>query len=62
MKPCSVIREFWKRVAMSGRDTPPAVRGSDDEVVAFVRSSRGAIGYVSSGASTNGVKVIKIAN
>ena len=61
-KSVAVIRAFWKRVQMSGRDTPPTVRASDDEVVAFVRSPRGAIGYVSAGASTNGVKVIKVGN
>lgn len=59
-KPASVIRAFWKRVAMSGRDTPPAVRASDEDVIAFVRSNRGAVGYVSSGASTSGVKIIKV--
>jgi ABC-type phosphate transport system substrate-binding protein len=61
-KPGSLIRAFWKRVAMSGRDTPPAVRGSDSEVVSFVRSTRGAIGYVSAGASTDGVKVLRVGN
>lgn len=58
----SVIRAFWKKVTMSGRDTPPHVRGSDDEVLAYVRATRGAIGYVSAGAATSGVKVITVGN
>ena len=37
-----------------------AVRASDDEVLAFVRATPGAIGYVSAGASTSGVKVITV--
>lgn len=59
-KPGSLIRAFWKRVAASGRDTPPAVRNSDEEMLAFVRTTRGAVGYVSAGASTAGVKVIRL--
>ena len=59
-KPGSLIRAFWKRVAASGRDTPPAIRNSDDEMLAFVRSTRGAVGYVSAGANTAGVKVIRV--
>ncbi|WP_242393624.1 type 2 periplasmic-binding domain-containing protein [Anaeromyxobacter oryzisoli] len=61
-KPGSLIHTFWKRVAASGRDTPPAVRHSDEDVVAFVRSTRGAIGYVSAAAPTPGVKVIRVGN
>ena len=59
-KPGSLIRAFWKRVAASGRDTPPVVRNSDDEMLAFVRTTRGAVGYVSAGANTAGVKVIRV--
>jgi ABC-type phosphate transport system substrate-binding protein len=61
-KPGSLIRNFWKRVAASGQDTPPTVRGSDEEMLAFVRTTRGAVGYVSAGASTAGVKTIRVGN
>lgn len=61
-KPGSLIRAFWKRVAASGRDSPPAVRNSDEEMLAFVRTTRGAVGYVSAGANTNGVKVLRVGN
>ena len=59
-KPGSLMRAFWKRVAASGRDTPPAVRNSDEEVLAFVRTTRGAVGYVSGNANTAGVKVLRV--
>ncbi len=61
-KPGSLVRAFWKKVAASGRDAPPPVRRSDDEVLAFVRTTRGAIGYVSAAAQTAGVKVIRVGN
>jgi ABC-type phosphate transport system substrate-binding protein len=61
-KPGSLVRAFWRKVAASGRDSPPAVRRSDEEVLAFVRTTRGAIGYVSAGAATPGVKVIRVGN
>ncbi len=59
-KPGSLIRAFWNRLKASGRDTPPVVRNSDAEMLAFVRTTRGAIGYVSAGADTAGVKVIRV--
>jgi ABC-type phosphate transport system substrate-binding protein len=59
-KPASVIRAFWKRVTATGRETAPPVKTRDDDVLAFVRSSRGAIGYVSSSAPTAGVKVVAV--
>lgn len=61
-KPGSLVRAFWKKVAATGRDSPPPVRRSDDEVLAFVRSTRGGIGYVSAAAPTTGVKVIRVGN
>lgn len=46
----------WKRAA---GEPPPAV-ATDREVLAFVRLKRGAIGYVSSAANLQGVKVVAI--
>jgi ABC-type phosphate transport system substrate-binding protein len=59
-KPGSVVRAFWKRVGASGRDSAPPTRASDEEVLAYVRANHGAIGYVSPGAATAGVKVVKV--
>lgn len=54
----SSIASWWMRQVFSGREAPPPEVGSDAEVVAFVRSNRGAIGYVAPGTSLNGVKVL----
>ena len=44
------IKNHWQRQIFSGRGVPPPEKGSDDEVLAFVRVNPGAIGYVSSAA------------
>jgi ABC-type phosphate transport system substrate-binding protein len=36
------------------------VLNSDAEVVAYVKKTKGAIGYVSDGASTDGVKILVV--
>lgn len=59
-KPVSAIASYWQQQIFAGRDVPPPSKASDDEVLAFVRSTPGAIGYVSAGAATAGVKVIAI--
>lgn len=56
----SVVHAFWTRVSASGRDSAPPVRQTDEEVLAYVRSTKGAIGYVSAGISTTGVRVVQV--
>ena len=51
---------YWLTQIFSGKDTPPAAKSSDDEVIAFVKATPGGIGYVSANAVTAGVKVIVI--
>lgn len=52
---------YWERQIAAGRKTPPAVKGSDEGVVAFVKANPGAIGYVSTEASMPpGVREIAI--
>ncbi len=55
-----MIDAFWQRQVFSGRGTPPTTKASDAEVVSFVASSPGAIGYVSVNTATSGVKEIRI--
>jgi ABC-type phosphate transport system substrate-binding protein len=43
------VQIYWQRRISQGV-TPPPVRASDEEVVAFVASTPGAIGYVSPAA------------
>ncbi len=56
----AAISAYWQKQIFSGRATPPPEKGSDAEVLAYVQANPGAIGYVSSGASVGGVKVVKI--
>jgi ABC-type phosphate transport system substrate-binding protein len=60
-KPVMAVQFFWGQQLASGRGIPPPVKGSDDEVAAFVRANPSAIGYVSSGfAIGEGVKALKV--
>lgn len=54
------IDAFWQRQVFSGRATPPPARGSDADVLAYVRSEPGAIGYIRAGAGAAGVKEIRV--
>ncbi len=56
----AAISAYWQKLIFAGRATPPPEKGSDAEVVAYVQANPGAIGYVSSGASVSGVKVVEI--
>ena len=53
----SKYQGLWIRKSFRDGLTTPAVKGSDAEVIAFVRANAGAIGYVS--AAPAGVKLVK---
>jgi hypothetical protein len=56
-----MIAEFWRQQIFSGRNVPPVEKASDSEVLEFVRSNPGAIGYVSSSTSpAPDVKVVVV--
>jgi ABC-type phosphate transport system substrate-binding protein len=55
------IQAFWLRKIASEHATPPPVKSSDAEVVAYVRANAGGIGYVADDfAVDQTVKVIKV--
>jgi ABC-type phosphate transport system substrate-binding protein len=56
----SQIESYWQQQIFAGKDVPPDTKASDAEVVAYVSATPGAIGYVSAGAATSGVKVVKV--
>jgi ABC-type phosphate transport system substrate-binding protein len=57
----NAVKSFWQRQIFSGRGVPPPEKGSDSEVLAFVRANPGAVGYVSAGASIgSGVRVLEV--
>jgi ABC-type phosphate transport system substrate-binding protein len=59
-KSTAAIKSFWNQQIFSGRDVPPVEKKSDADVVSFVRSTSGAVGYVSAGAAVEGVRVVDV--
>jgi ABC-type phosphate transport system substrate-binding protein len=54
------VRAYWQQSVFSGKATPPREMKSDQDVIDFVKSNIGAIGYISASTSTEGVRVISI--
>jgi ABC-type phosphate transport system substrate-binding protein len=54
------ISAYWQVLVFSGRDVPPKTLKSDAEVLEFVKSHAGAVGYVSSVADADGVRVVTV--
>jgi ABC-type phosphate transport system substrate-binding protein len=44
------VQQFWSQRLATERILPPPTKGSDEDVLDFVASKKGAIGYVSAGA------------
>ncbi len=59
-KHASAVKSYWNKQIFSGRDLPPLEKKTDAEVVAYVRSTAGAIGYVAESAETEGVRVVPV--
>ncbi len=59
-KSALALKTFWQKRIFSGRDTPPVEKGSDEEIVAFVKANPGAVGYVAETAPVTGVKVLDL--
>jgi len=59
-KPAAAIKSYWTQQIFSGRDVPPVEKKSDAEVIAFVKSNPGAIGYVADTTATDGVRVVTL--
>jgi ABC-type phosphate transport system substrate-binding protein len=54
------IESHWNAQVFSGKSSPPRMVGTDEEVLEFVRSNPGAVGYVSADTATDGVKILSI--
>ena len=57
-KTTSQFRNYWKKQVFTGKGRSPKVFKNDAEMISFVASTEGAIGYISAGSSTDTVKVI----
>ena len=55
------IRTYYHGVVFTGKGSMPRELNSDEEMVSYVERTRGTIGYVSSGANTDGVRVLALA-
>jgi hypothetical protein len=56
----TMIDAYWQKQVFSGRSSPPLSRAGDGDVISFLKSTAGAIGYVSATADTAGLKEIRI--
>jgi ABC-type phosphate transport system substrate-binding protein len=54
------ISAYWQQMIFSGKGIPPPEKSTDADVVAYVRDTPGAIGYVWSGTDTSSVKVLAV--
>lgn len=54
------LRTYWEQRQFSGRGSPPLVKASDEEVVEFVKSHPGAVGYVSGETVVDGVALLRV--
>ena len=57
----SSLKTYWQQRIFSGNESPPPERVSDSDVLTYVRSNAGAIGYVVDGTDLGtGVKAVVI--
>jgi TonB family protein len=54
------LQTYYRTLVFTGRGSMPKALGSDAEVVAYVAQTKGAIGYVSAGATAEGVKTLAV--
>jgi len=60
-KDAASMNAYWQSQLFVGRTTPPPVKASDADVIAFVAGAKGAIGYVAPGTTLpETVKVLKV--
>jgi hypothetical protein len=56
----AAVKNYWQQRIFSGRDLPPPELDSDDAVVGYVMSHRGALGYVSGAAKLDKAKPVAV--
>lgn len=59
-RPVAAVEAFWQQKVFSGRDVPPPKKLTDQDVMSYVQSHPGAIGYVSAKTVVNDCKVIDV--
>jgi ABC-type phosphate transport system substrate-binding protein len=57
----SALKRYWQERIFSGSESPPPERVTDSDVLIYVRSNPGAIGYVLEGQELgSGVKALQV--
>jgi len=56
----SDLQNYYRTLVFTGKGAMPKTLSSDEEIAAYVAKTRGAIGYVSSEMSAEGVKTLAI--
>jgi len=59
-KSLSQFNTYWKKKIFTGKGTPPKSFSTEAELIKFVKSTPGALGYVSSSTNPDGVKKLAI--
>jgi ABC-type phosphate transport system substrate-binding protein len=54
------LESYYRSLVFTGKGVMPKILASDAEVLAYVKKTKGAIGYVSPGADTEGVKLLEV--
>ena len=54
------LDNYYRSLVFTGKGAMPKMLKSEAEVLAYVKKTKGAIGYVSDGASTEGVKILYV--
>jgi hypothetical protein len=56
----TALQTYYRSLVFTGKGTMPKTLAADAEVIAYVAKTKGAIGYVSAGAPTEGVKTLEV--
>jgi len=56
----AALQAYYRSLVFTGKGSMPKMLAGDADVVAYVAKTKGAIGYVSAGANTDGVKILEV--
>ena len=59
-KSSSQYKTYWKKLVFTGKGKQPKTVKSDADVLAYVARTKGAMGYIAGGSSTDGAKVVAL--
>ena len=60
-RPAAAVVSYWQQQLFGGTDVPPPEKGSDADVLAFVKSTPNGIGYVAAGTAVGaGLKTVTV--